>query len=338
MKLLFIGGTGNISAACVRLAVARGHDVTLLTRGNRLLDPSIDGKVSVIAADINDVTHVSDCLADQHFDVIANFIILKPQQMQRDITLFTGKCDQYIFISSASVYQKPLVSPIVTEGTTLANPYWDYSREKIACEELCIKAYRESGFPITIIRPSLTYDTVIPVAIGSWDDFTIVDRIRNGKPVIVHGDGTSLWTVTHSDDFAKGFVGLCGNQQALGQAFHITSDELLTWDQIYDAVGHAAGVPVKKVHIPTDFIAKVVPWQEGNLLGDKSASAIFDNSKLKRIVPDYVATIPFKVGITRTVQWFEADPKRMKISDYNNTMMDHIIKQYLSVFDTLKPM
>ncbi|MAX26341.1 MAG: NAD-dependent dehydratase [Phycisphaeraceae bacterium] len=338
MKILLIGGTGNISTACVRLAVSRGHDVTLLTRGNRKRDPSIDGKVSVIQADINDVAQVAEILADLTFDVIANFIILKPSQMQRDLDLFKGKCGQYIFISSASVYQKPLSSPIVTEGTPLANPYWDYSREKIACEELCIKAYRESGFPITIIRPSLTYDTVIPVAIGSWDDFTIVDRIRKDKPVIVHGDGTSLWTVTHSDDFAKGFVGLCGNQQAMGEAFHITSDELLTWDQIYDAVGAAAGTPVIKVHIPSEFISKIVPWQEGNLLGDKSASAIFDNSKLKRAVPDFKATIPFKVGITRTIKWFEADPSRMKIVDYANQMMDHILDRYNSVFDTLKPM
>lgn len=338
MKILLIGGTGNISAACLRRLLTLGHDVMLMTRGNRPLGADLEGRVPKLVADINDVSAARSALEGHRFDAVANFVAFKPEQVQRDVELFGGRCGQYVFISSASAYQKPLSIPFITEGTPLANPYWDYSRDKIACEGACMSAYRDSGFPVTIVRPSLTYETVIPVAIGSWDDFTIIDRIRRGKPVIVHGDGTSLWTITHSQDFAKGFVGLCGHQQAIGEAFHITSDEVLTWNQIYDAVGAAAGAEVKKVHIPSAFISKIVPWMEGNLLGDKAVSAVFDNTKLKRLVPDYVATIPFKAGIRRTVEWFEADPSRMKISAYNNQLMDHVIGKYLSVFDTLTPM
>jgi nucleoside-diphosphate-sugar epimerase len=226
----------------------------------------------------------------------------------------------------------------ITESTPLANPFWEYSRNKIACEEACIKAYRESGFPITIVRPSLTYETVIPVAIGGWNDFTIVERMRAGNPVVVHGDGTSLWTITHSRDFAKGFNGLFGNQHALGEAFHITSDEVLTWNQIYDAVGIAAGVgPVDKVHIPSAFISKLVPWQEGNLLGDKAVSAIFDNSKIKQVVPEFLATTTFQNGIRETIQWFETDPARQVINEDSNTMLDTIIAKYRQAFDQLEP-
>ena len=339
MNILFIGGTGNISGACVRLAMAQGHSVAILNRGKRpLTDYGIDGAESIVA-DIHDESAVAAALNGRCFDVVANFIAFKEEDILRDVRLFGKRCEQYIFISSASVYQKPLAQPVVTESTPLCNPHWQYSRDKIACEEACLRAYRESGFPMTIVRPSLTYETVIPVAIGSWTDFTIVERVRRGEPVIVHGDGTSLWTITHSEDFAKGFVGLLGNQQALGEAFHITSDELLTWDQIYDAVGMAAGVgPVDKVHIPSKFIAKLVPWQEGNLLGDKAVSAIMDNTKIKRIVPGFRATIPFAVGIRRTVEWFEADPRRIVIDEKTDAMMNAIIAAYRSVFDTLKPL
>lgn len=339
MKILYIGGTGNISAASVRLAVKQGHTVYLLNRGKRSLEDFGISGVHTINADIKDEAAAASALEGYTFDVVANFIAFKPADVQRDVRLFSGKCAQYIFVSSASAYQKPLANCFITESTPLANPYWEYSRDKIACELACMEAYRNSHFPVTIVRPSLTYETVIPVAIGSWDDFTIVERMRAGKPVLVHGDGLGLWTITHSRDFAIGFNGLFGNQRAMGEAFHITSDEVLTWNQIYDAVGIAAGVgPVKKVHVPSDFIAKKIAWMEGNLLGDKAVSAIFDNSKIKRVVPEFRATTTFQNGIRETIAWFEAKPERMKINDFNNRLIDSVIADYRIAFDNVKPL
>ncbi|MDQ8194276.1 SDR family oxidoreductase [Coraliomargarita sp. SDUM461004] len=338
MNVLLIGGTGNISAASVRLALQRGHQVTLLNRGQRpLADYEIHGAESLIA-DIHDEAATLAALGERTFDVVANFIAFHPADIERDIRLFQGRCAQYIFISSASAYQKPLAQAVVTESTPLKNPYWDYSRAKIACEEACIRAYRQNDFPVTIVRPSLTYDTVIPTAIGGWNDYTIIQRMRQRRPVVVHGDGSSLWTMTHATDFAKGFVGLLCNQQAIGEAFHITSDELLTWNQIYDAVGIAAGTgPVEKVHIPSSFIAKVVPTKKGSLLGDKAVSTIFDNSKIKRIVPDYQATTPFQRGIQRTLAWFEAKPKRMQTNQACHQLLDSIINAYKPAYDAARP-
>lgn len=332
MKILLIGGTGNISRAVSELTVARGYELYLLNRGKRAAP--VKG-ATTITVDMDDESAVAAALDGHTFDVVASFINFKPEAIERDVRLFKGRCAQYLFISSASVYQKPLAYPIVTESTPLANPFWEYSRNKIACEERLTKAYREEAFPATIIRPSLTYHTVIPAAIGSWDDFTLIERMRAGKPIIVHGDGTSLWTITHAHDFAKGMVGLFGHQQALGEAFHITSDELLTWDQIYEAIAAAAGVSPNIVHIPSDFIAKMVPWQKGGLHGDKAISAIFDNTKIKRFVPDYVATIPFKQGIAQTLRWFEADASRQIIREETNQMMDAILEKYLAVYDRL---
>ena len=331
MKILFIGGTGNISAACARQALSRDWEVRMLNRGNRSR-PGLEKAVS-IRADISKPEAVREALKGQVFDVVANFIAYKPEEVKRDIQLFSGIIRQYMFISSASAYQKPPSHPVITESTPLKNPYWEYSRDKIACEDELVKAYREKDFPVTIIRPSLTYDTVIPVAIGSWEDYTIIDRMKKGRKVIIHGDGTSLWTITHSDDFASGFTGLCGHQQAVGHSFHITSDEVLTWNQIYQAVADAAGVKLNAVHIPSDFICRVAgslgqEWMWGNLLGDKAASVIFDNTKIKRFVPGFNATIRFSEGIKRTLRWFETDPSRMKVIDDNNMLMDEIINQY----------
>ena len=330
MKVLFIGGTGNISTAVSRLAIEKGIDLYLLNRGNR--DVNISG-AKTITADITNVSEVKKTLEGEEWDVVVNWIAYTPEDVERDIKLFKGATKQYIFISSASVYQKPPSHPVITESTPLYNPYWDYSRDKIACEELLNQEYRENGFPITIVRPSLTYDMVIPVAIGSWDDYTIIDRMKKGRKVIVHGDGSSLWTVTHSRDFAKGFVGLIGHQQAIGQAFHITSDELLTWNQIYQAVAAAAGVEANIVHIASDFICDVADsldqgWMRGNLHGDKAVSTIFDNSKIKTFVPNYVATIPFKEGIKETVEWFEAKAERMVVKEENNEFLDAVIDAY----------
>jgi len=331
MKALFIGGTGNISTSCSKLALEKGTDLYILNRGNRKR-PELEGAVS-LTTDINDVDQFRARIKGEMFDVVVNFIAFTPAEIERDIKLFAGSCKQYIFISSASAYQKPPTHHIITESTPLANPFWDYSRDKIACEELLMKAFREEGFPATIVRPSHTYETVIPVAIGSWEDFTIIERMREGKEVIIHGDGSSFWVMTHSMDFAKGFVGLMGNQHSIGHSFHITSDEVLTWNQIYEAVAEAAGAELKAVHIASDFICGVADKlgqsrMRGNLLGDKANSAIFDNTKIKRFVPDFVATIPFREGIKRTVEWFDEDPSRIRIDEANNQLIDSILKAY----------
>ena len=327
MKVLFIGGTGNISTSASKLAVAQGIDLYLLNRGTTKIE--IPG-AKVITGDISQPDKVKTQLKDHTWDVVVNWIAFTKKDVERDIELFRGKTRQYIFISSASAYQKPPAHPIITESTPLANPFWQYSRDKIACEERLTQAYRDENFPATIVRPSLTYDTVIPVAIGGWKEYTIVDRIRKGKKIIVHGDGTSLWTITHAEDFAKGFVGLLGHQQAIGQAFHITSDEILTWNQIYQAVADAVGAQANMVHIPSDFIGRFDEEKIGSLIGDKAISVIFDNTKIKRFVPGFTATIPFNQGIKRTLSWFEDDPARMLIKKETNEMMDKIIRAYES--------
>jgi len=333
MRVLFIGGTGNISTAVSRLAASKGIDLYLLNRGRRKI--KIDGALTIIG-DISRPSELAKIMKNEEWDVVVNWIAFNCTDIERDIELFHGRTKQYIFISSASVYQKPLTYPVITESTPLCNPYWEYSRKKIACEQLLTKAYQEKGFPAVIVRPSHTYDTVIPVAIGSWEDYTIIERMKKGRKIIVHGDGTSLWTITHSEDFAKGFVGLLGHQQTLGHAFHITSDELLTWNQIYEAVAAAAGTEPNIVHIPSDFIVKFDESPTGNLtgnlLGDKTESVIFDNSKIKTFVPEFKATIPFKVGIKKTVKWFEAEPGRMKIIAANNELLDRIIAAYEQSF------
>lgn len=329
MKILFIGGTGNISAACTRLAAAQGHDVFHLNRGKTKSDTPAN--IKSINGDITNFDQVKAALDGHNFDVVANFIAFDADDVARDIKLFNGRIGQYLFISSASAYQKPVSHPVITESTPLKNPYWQYSRDKIAAEEELMKAYREEDFPATIVRPSLTYDTVIPVAIGGWTEYNIIDRFRKGKEVIVHGDGNSLWTITHSEDFAIGFNGLMGHQQAIGHAFHITSDEILTWNQIYEATAAAIGAEPNIVHIPSDFIARLDPFQEGNLLGDKAHSVIFDNTKIKAFVPQFKATIPYKVGIKKTIAWFEADPDRQILNPDTEQMMDKIISAYQSI-------
>ncbi len=331
MKVLFIGGTGNISTASSRLVLERGVELFLLNRGNKKR-PGLEA-AKYLTADINQSEQVKAALKKHHFDVVVNFIAFTPAEVERDIRLFSENCDQYIFISSASAYQKPPTNPVITESTPLYNPFWDYSRDKIACEEALMKAYREKGFPVTIVRPSHTYDMVIPAAIGSWEDFTLIDRMRKGKEVVIPGDGTSLWTLTHSDDFAIGFTGLLGNRQAIGHSFHITSDESLTWNQIYEMMAFAAGARLKAVHIPSDFICEVADelgqeWMRGNLHGDKANSVIFDNTKIKSFVPGYVATIPFSEGFKRTIEWFDADPDRIWIDEPANELMDEIISRY----------
>jgi nucleoside-diphosphate-sugar epimerase len=337
MKLLFIGGTGNISAACVRLALAQGNDVFLLNRGSRNpADHGIHGATTLVG-NIQEEASVRTALGDRLFDVVANFVAFKPADVERDIRIFSGRCAQYFFISSASAYEKPPRHIFITESHPLKNPYWEYSRDKIACEQVCTRAYREGDFPAIIVRPSLTYETVWPVAIGGWDDFTLIDRIRRGGEMVVHGDGTSLWTVTHSEDFARGFNGLFGNTTAVGHSFHITSDEVLTWNQLYTTLAEAAGVAPKMIHIPSSFLAAINDWERGNLLGDKANSMVFDNSKIKRFVPGFQAVIPFHAGARRTLAWFEADASRRKIIPGINQTMDRYIAAWRAALATLPP-
>jgi nucleoside-diphosphate-sugar epimerase len=257
-----------------------------------------------------------------------DWVAYTPDDIARDLALFRDRTDQYVFISSASAYQKPPTDYLITESTPLYNPFWKYSQDKIACEDALLEAYRMTGFPVTIVRPSLTYDPQLPIAIGGWGCYTLVDRLKRGRPIIVHGDGSSLWVVTHADDFAQGFLGLLGNDRAIGHAFHITSDEVLTWDQIYRTIADAVGVEPNIVHIASDFIVQVEPDMRGTLTGDKSWSAVFDNSKIKRFVPGFQARIPFHQGVRRTLSWFEADERRRRVDEQVNATMDRIISAY----------
>jgi nucleoside-diphosphate-sugar epimerase len=328
MRVLFIGGTGIISTACTQLATSRGINVTLLNRGRHSARPPAG--VNTIAVDIEDTDAVSQALAGATFDAVVDWIAFEPAHVERDIALFRGRTRHYVFISSASAYQKPATDYLITESTPLANPYWDYAQQKIACEERLMRAYREEGFPVTIVRPSLTYgETQITLAINSWaQSYTVVDRMRRGKKVIVPGDGSSLWVITHNTDFAKGLVGLLAREQAIGHAFHITSDEVMCWDQWYRLTAEAAGVEPNLVHIPSDFIAACIPEARGSLLGDKAVSVVFDNSKIKRFVPGYCATVPFTQGIRQTLAWFDADPARQQIDLEANARWDKLIGVY----------
>ena len=324
MKVLFIGGTGNISTASSRLALARGIDLYLLNRGKLKVD--LPGATPILG-DITKPETLTE-LNKHEWDVVVNWIAFDANHIERDLKLFRGKTKQYIFISSASCYQTPLSYPVITESTPLCNNLWDYSNDKIKCEDRLLKAYREEGFPMTIVRPSLTYDTVIPIAIGGFNEYNTAYRILKGKEIIVHGDGTSLWTVTHADDFAKGLVGLLGLTQAIGHAFHITSDEVLTWNMIYKILADSLGKEAKVVHIASDFICKIAPDFTGTLLADKGESVIFDNTKIKTFVPAFEAVIPFAEGIKRTLKWLDDNPERKIINPETERQIENVLKAY----------
>ena len=326
MKVLFIGGTGVISSACSGLAVRRGIDLYLLNRG-QTARPVPEG-VRVLRGDIRNPASVERALGDIAFDAVVDWVAFTPEHVGADIELFRGRTGQYIFISSASAYQKPLSSLPITESTPLHNPFWAYSQAKIACEERLMRAYREEDFPITLVRPSHTYDRTKVPLIGHY---TAIDRMRKGKKVIVHGDGTSLWVLTHHQDFAKGFVGLLGNHRAIGHAFQITSDEVLTWNQICIFLAQAAGVEPQIAHVPSDLIAAFDPELGAGLLGDKAHSVIFDNTKIKRLVPDFAATIPFSQGAREMIAWFDADPARQVVDERENQLFDRIIAAYEAI-------
>jgi len=324
MKVLFIGGTGIISSASSHLALERGIDLYHFTRGKTQQTRHVEGVKNIIG-DIHNEAQAATLLADHHFDAVVDWIAFEPAHIERDIRLFRGKTDQFIFISSASCYETPPSRMPVTESTPLYNPIWKYSQNKIACEQLLQKAYREERFPYTIVRPSHTYDkTLIPMD-GGW---TVIDRMMKGKPIVVHGDGTSLWTLTNHRDFAKGLVGLLGNPKALAEVFQITSDEWLTWDQINRIFAAHLGVTPKIVHVPSEVIARYHKDIGDGLLGDKAHSMIFDNSKIKAFVPDFNCTIPFTTGAKEILDWYLADPARQVVNPEINTLMDTIIADY----------
>lgn len=334
MKALFIGGTGIISSAISASLVKQGCQLYLLNRGNN--NDRIPDGANILKADINDEASVCALIEDLNFDVVADFIAFVPSQIERDIRLFAGKTKQYIFISSASAYQKPLSDYRITESTPLSNPYWEYSRNKIACEELLLEEYRKNGFPITIIRPSHTYDErSIPLAVegnkGSWQ---VVKRMLSNKPVIIHGDGTSLWTMTHNSDFAKGFIGLMGNIHAIGEAVNITSDESLTWNQIYQIIASNLEVKLNAVHIASEYLASHSEYDFiGSLIGDKAHTVVFDNSKLKRLVPDFTATVRFDQGIKSALNYILFHPEFQKEDPEFDMWCDKVIENYYAAMN-----
>jgi len=324
LKVLFIGGSGTISSASTRLAVERGIDLHVLNRGTSTTRPLPEG-VTVLRADVRDPASMRKALAGLEFDAVVDWVAFTPDHVRADIDLFTGRTGQYVFISSASAYQTPPARVPIVESTPLRNPYWQYSRDKIACEDVLVGAYRESGFPMTIVRPSHTYDkTLIPLD-GGW---TAVQRMRDGKEVVVHGDGTSLWTLTHHADFATGFVPLLGHPRTIGDAFHITSDDTPTWDQIAQALASAAGAEARIVHVPSDAIAAADPAWGAGLLGDKAHSSVFDNSKLRTVVPDFRATIPFEQGAREIIDWYDGDPARRQVDARMDALMDDLVQRF----------
>ena len=314
MNFLFIGGTGLISSASSRLALARGHSLTLLNRGQTGHTPPPPG-AEVLHADVRDPAAVAAALGGRNFDAVVNWIAFTVPQVEQDLAVFKGKCGQYVFISSASAYQKPPQHYLITEETPLENPHWEYSRNKIACEQRLMDAWRNERFPATIVRPSLTYGPIqIPLALGAWGaPYTLIKRARAGKPLVVPGDGTSLWPVTHNTDFAEGLLGLLGNERTLGQAFHIVSDEVMCWNQLYAEFMRACGVEPRLVHVTSEALIALDPGLEGSLLGDKSHSVVYDSTKLRRFVPGMTFKTPFARGIRETVAWFDADPSRQRV-------------------------
>jgi len=333
MKILFIGGTGLISSACSDLALKHGMELFILNRGVSKKHPVPKGATLLQGDVYQDETGVAGLLAAHHFDAVVDWVAFKPEDIERDIRMFSGKTDQFVFISSASAYQKPPQHYIITEETPLENPFWDYSQNKIACEKRLMQVYYQDDFPVTIVRPSLTYGlSQIPLCMGSWGHpYTIVNRMKRGQKVIVPGDGTSLWVFTWNEDFAKGFLGLLGNRAALGEAFHITSDEVLTWNQAYEEVGRALGVELQIVHISSDLIAAFDSHKLGSLIGDKVNSVVFDNNKIKRFVPEFECEVPWKEGIRRALAWFEADSARQTIDHEANQLWDKIITAYETI-------
>jgi nucleoside-diphosphate-sugar epimerase len=323
VRLLFLGGTGIISTASVRLAVQRGHEVTVLNRGRTTKRP-LPAEVEGLTADVNDPESVDRALGSREFDVVAQFRAFTPEHVRHDVERFRDRTGQYVFISSASAYQKPPGSVPVTESTPLKNPFWQYSRDKIACEDLLVAAYRDDDFPAVIVRPSHTYDDTLLPTLGGWTD---IARMRAGKPVVVHGDGTTQWTLTHSDDFAVGFVGLLGRPEAEGNAYTITGDSAPTWDQVYTWLGRAAGAEPTLVHVASETIAKELPDHGPGLVGDKAHSMVFDTTKLRRLVPEFTTPIPYAEGARRVLAWYDAHPEAQETDEALDAAFDRLVER-----------
>ncbi len=325
MKVLFIGGTGNISAAVSQLALDKGHELYLFNRNTRQEFTPQGAKI--IEGDIRNEDQAMEALKGYTFDVVVNWIAFNLEHIETDLRLFEGRTGQYIFISSASAYQKPPRSYVITEDTPLENPFWEYSREKIACEALLFEKYQKAGFPVTIVRPSHTYGvTALPSIYNSRKSaWSIAERMKRGKKIIIPGDGTSLWVLTHNTDFAKAFVGLMGRKEAIGEAFHITSDEVLTWNQITLALGEALGVTPELVHMSTDFLTACLPHRYSEWVGDKINSVCFDNSKVKALVPEFICTTPFNEGIKQSVQWYLQHPELLWLDEEWDRECDRLI-------------
>jgi nucleoside-diphosphate-sugar epimerase len=323
-SVLFIGGTGVISSACVARSVEQGLGVTILNRGTSTTHPP-HPEAEALQADVRDAAAVREAVAGREFDVVVDFLSFTPDHVQQQLDEFADRTGQYVFISSASAYQTPPARLPVTESTPLRNPFWAYSRNKIACEDLLVRSYRDDGLPMTIVRPSHTYDHTLPPFEGHW---TVVERMRQGKPVVVHGDGTSLWTITHHTDFARAFVGLLGRREAIGEAFHITGDEAPAWNQIYADIAEAAGVEPLLVHVPSDAIAAVDEEFGDSLLGDKAHSMVFDNTKIRTLVPGWTARVPFRQGAQEIVDWHDADPARRVVDERLDALYDDLVDRF----------
>jgi len=323
LRVLFLGGTGIISSACAQRAVEAGLDLTVLTRGRTTSRP-LPPEVSRLSADVDDPAQLAAAV-ERDYDAVVDWLAFTPDHVRARTDVLRGRTGQYVFISSASAYQTPPSRLPITESTPLRNPHWQYSRDKIACEDLLTALYRDEGFPVTVVRPSHTYDrTLVPFDAG-W---TFVERLRQGRPVVVHGDGTSLWTLTHARDFARGLVPLLAHPRTLGEAFQITSDDVLTWDQIAAALARAAGVEARIVHVPSDVIAAADPEWGAGLLGDKAHSSVFDTSKLRSVVPDFVAPTPFEQGAREIVAWHDEDASRRVVDPRVDALLDALVQSH----------
>ena len=324
LRVLFLGGSGVISSACAWRAVEQGVELTVLNRGQSGVRP-VPEDARRLTADVNDADAVRAVAGDRDWDAVVDWLAFTPDQVRARTDVFRGRTGQYLFISSASAYQTPPARLPVTESTPLRNPFWQYSRHKIACEDLLTALYRDEGYPVTVVRPSHTYDRTMVPFDGGW---TAVERMRQGRPVVVHGDGTSLWTLTHHRDFARAFVPLLAHPRTLGEAFHITSDDVLTWDAIAHALAAAAGVEPRLVHVPSEAIAAADPDWGAGLLGDKAHSMVFDNTKVRRLVGDLGPFVPFEHGAREIVTWYDADPSRRRVNERLDAVMDRLVERF----------
>jgi nucleoside-diphosphate-sugar epimerase len=330
MRVLFLGGTGNISAACVELALERGHHAGILTRGKRPVPPGVEA----FLGDRDDAAAL-ETVAAARWDAVVDFLAYTPAQVDAAASAFAGRTGQYVLIGTVATYDKPKARLPFTEDAPLANPFWEYARLKIACEERVRAAHRERSLPVTIVRPSYTYGpTWIPSGFGG-QDYTVVDRMRRGLPVVCHGDGTALWGMTHSSDFAVGLVGLLGHPGAIGEAFHVTTDEVLTWNAVYETIARAAGGELRLVHVPSALIAALVPDRGASLLGDKAHSSVFDNSKVRRLVPEFRPKVPFTEGVARSIAWFDADPARRVVSPVATENIEKVLAAWSRAWEGL---